>query len=114
MNEIDVEDDAKGCKYIEVVCGGRTGKLMLDKFCKLEGNKGYTKCIEYNGKLMPPQDFESLAGMKAMKSWKKSLKHKSQPLLTYLTSGALKDCDEQGQTVLDNASTLSQTINSAF
>ena len=63
---------------------------------------------------MPPQDFESLAGTKAMKSWKKFLKHKGQPLLTYLTSGALKDCDEQGQTVLDDASTLSQTINSAL
>ena len=72
MNEIDVEDDAKGCKFIEVVCGGRTGKLMLDKFCKLEVNKWCTKCIEYNGKLMPPQDLEFLGGTKAMKSWKKS------------------------------------------
>ena len=51
--EIDVEEDTEGRKYIEVVCGGRTGKLILNKFRKLEGNKGYTKCIEYNGKIIP-------------------------------------------------------------
>ena len=54
--EIDVEEDTEGRKYIEVVCGGRTGKLILNKFHKLEGNKRYTKCIEYNGEIIPTQE----------------------------------------------------------
>ena len=111
--EIDVGEDTEGRKYIEVVCGGRTGKLILNKFHKLEGNKGYTKCIEYNDKIIPPQEFEAIAGMKAMKSWKKSLKHKGQPLLTYLNSGALKHSDEQAPTVYDDTGSVSQSINSA-
>ena len=41
--------------------------------------------------------------MKAMKYWKKSIKHKSQPLLAYLNTGALKEND-----VLNANSTLSQ------
>ena len=53
--------------------------------------------------------------MKVMISWKKSLKHKGQPLfLTYLNSGALKDSDEQVQTVYDDAGSVSQSMNSAF
>ena len=52
--------------------------------------------------------------MKAMKSWKKSLKHKGQPLLTYLNSRALKDSDEQAPTVYDDNGSVSQSMNSAF
>jgi len=54
------------------VCGGGSGNLILDKFHKLEGTKGYSKCIEHGGKLVAPQEFEAMGGMKAMKSWKKS------------------------------------------
>jgi len=55
--------------------------------------------------------------MKAMKSWKKSLKHKCQPLLTYLNSGALKDNEIQvaaSISVNDDINSVSQTMNSAF
>lgn len=31
---------------------------MLDKFIKLDGTKGYGKCIEFNSKLIAPQEFE--------------------------------------------------------
>ena len=67
---LDIQEDLLGRKYIEVVCGGRTGKLVLDKFCKLEGKKGYGKCVEYSNKLVPPQEFEAIGGMNAMKCWK--------------------------------------------
>jgi len=33
-DEIDVKEDMQGRKYIEVVCGGRSGYLILDKFHK--------------------------------------------------------------------------------
>ena len=69
-SELNIQEDLQGCKYIEVVCGGRTGKLVLDKFCKLERNKGYDKCVEYNNKLVLPQELEVIGGMKAMKCWK--------------------------------------------
>ena len=65
----------------------------MDKFIKLDGIKGYAKCIEYNGKLVAPQEFEALTGMKAMKCWKKSIKHHHQPLLTYLDAGTLVDAN---------------------
>ena len=80
-DEIDLKEDTQGRKYIEVLCGGRTGKLLLNKFHKLEGSKGYSKCIEYGGRLVAPQEFEAIGGMKATKSWKRSLKHKCKPLL---------------------------------
>ena len=48
--------------------------------------------------------------MKAMKSWKKSFKHKGQPLLTYLYSGALKDSDEQAPTVYDDTGAQSVSL----
>lgn len=111
--EMDVEEDTQGRKCIGIMCGGRSAKLILDKFYKLEGNKGYAKCIEYNGKLISPQEFEAIAGMKAMKSWKKSIKHKSQPLLTYLTSGTLKD-NLQAPTDIVDASSVTQSMNLAF
>ena len=53
-SELDAQTDLQGRKYIEVVCGGRTGRLILDKFVKLDGNKGYGKCIEYSSKLVAP------------------------------------------------------------
>jgi len=65
-----------------------------------------SKCIEYNGKLISPKEFEAAAGMKAMKSWKKSLKHRGQPLLTYLNSGFLKDSGELPSLVLDDHTQL--------
>ena len=43
--------DSQSCKYNEVVCGGRSDKLILEKFHKLEGNKAYGKCVECNNKL---------------------------------------------------------------
>jgi len=84
-----MQESPQGRKYIEVVCGGRSGRLILDKFIKLDGNKGYAKCIQYNGKLVAPQEFEAMSCMKAMKCWKKSIKHNHQPLLTYLDAGTL-------------------------
>jgi len=48
--------------------------------------------------------------MKAMKSWKKSLKHKVQPLLTYLNSGSLKGSDEQVPKVSDDTQSVSLLI----
>jgi len=96
------------------VCGSRSGNLILDKFYKLEGIKGYSKCIKHDGKLVAPQEFEAISGMKAMKSWKKSLKHKCQPLLTYLNSGALKDSDILASTVSGEDGSLSHSMNQAF
>ena len=74
--------DSQSCKYNEVVCGGRSDKLILEKFHKLEGNKAYGKCVECNNKLVLPQEFKAIAGMKAMKSWKK-LVHKRMSILTF-------------------------------
>jgi len=88
---MDVQVDAQGRRYIVVVCGGRSGNMYLDKFYKLPGNKGYEKCIYYNSTFVAPHEFESICGMKAMKAWKKSIKHNSHPLLTYMSSGVLSD-----------------------
>ena len=90
---LDVQADAQGRRYIVVVCGGRSGNMYLDKFYKLPGNKGYEKCILYNDSFVAPHEFESICGMKAMKAWKKSIKHNSHPLLTYLSSGILSDSE---------------------
>ena len=70
-----------------------TGKLFLNKFYKLQGNKGFEQCIEYNIKLLAPQEFDSACGMKAVKAWKKSLKHKFYPLLDSINSGSLSEFD---------------------
>ena len=67
--------------------------MFLNKFYKLQGNKGFEKCIEYNGKLLAPHEFETVCGMKAAKAWKKSLKHKSHPLQDYMSSGLLTEVD---------------------
>ena len=87
---------------------------MLDKFHKPEGSKGYSKCIEYGGKLVAPQEFEAIGGMKATKSWKRSLKHKCKPLLTYFNSGALNECDIFSTKENSTDSSVSQSINLAI
>jgi len=88
---MEIQIDSQGRSFIIVECGGRSGKLYVDKSYKLPGNKGYEKCVEHNDNLVAPQECESLCGMKAMKAWKKSIKHRTHPLLTYISSGVLTD-----------------------
>ena len=93
IGSLEVQFDSQDRRYIVVSCAGRPGKLFLNKFYKLQGNKGFEKCIEYNSKLLAPQEFESACGMKVMMAWKKYLKHKSLPLLDYISSGLLVEFD---------------------
>ena len=112
--ELSIQEDLQGRKYIEIVCGGRSGRLILDKFLKLESNKWYGKCIT---SLFPPQEIEAIACMKVMKCWKKSLKHNGQPLFFYLKSGALKESDvstTNPTSVQGNTDPVSFSMNSAF
>jgi len=59
--------------------------------------------MEYNDNLVAPQEFESLCGMKAMKAWEKSIKHRTHLLLTYISSGVLTDKEPAKISSMDNA-----------
>ena len=60
MEPLDIQTDSQNRRYIVVCCAGRSGRLFLNKFYKLQGNKGFEKCIEYNGKILAPHEFESI------------------------------------------------------
>jgi len=90
---LDIQTDSQNRRYIIVCCAGRSGRLFLNKFYKLQCNKGFEKCIGYNGKLLAPHEFEFICGMKSSKAWKKSLKHNSHPLNGYMSSGVLTEVD---------------------
>jgi len=114
IGSLEVQFDSQDRRYIVVSCAGRPGKLFLNKFYKLQGNKGFEKCIEYNSKLLAPQEFKSACGMKAMKAWEKSLKHKSLPLLDYINSGLLVEIDPSHLHSTDAPFNVAAAINSAF
>jgi len=52
MESLDGQFDSQDQRYIVVSCAGRSGKLFLNKFYKLQSNKGFEKCIKYSTKLL--------------------------------------------------------------
>ena len=67
-SSIDTKVDENGLSFIEVSRGDISGGLYLENLRKLNAGKGMEKCILHNGKMITPQEFETIGGRRANKA----------------------------------------------
>ena len=72
---------------IEVVCNGKKGYFDVETY---RANRSTAICIECEGKLYTPSDFEKFCGKEKAKKWRNSIKYQGQPIDKYLESIGIK------------------------
>ena len=81
---------------IEVDCGGKTGLFDLGTY-RVQGAR--EPCIECEGVLYTPRNFEVYCGKDKAKRWKTSIRFQGRPLVEYLQSIGLENSSKATERV---------------
>ena len=70
---------------VEVTCGPNAGRLCLGQL--RNGSRG--RCVEFDGELMTPNQFQRISGRWMAKDWKRSIKHRGRSLKQLIKDGII-------------------------
>ena len=84
---------------IEVDCGGKTGLFDVGTY-RVQGAR--EPCIECEGVLYTPRNFEVYCGKSNAKRWKTSIKYQGRPLVEYLQSIGLEGSSKAKESADNN------------
>jgi len=77
-------DDSRDV-IVDVTCGPNAGRLLLGQL--RNGSRG--RCVEFDGELMTPNQFQRVSGRWMAKDWKRSIKHRGRSLKQLIKDGIM-------------------------